>query len=96
MSFIGYRRQLNLKLEFVNATNWQKIFLGKQSKLPGALEETTGTISALENSQLAEMVPTSVEEQDDSSEHLVTRESAVVRVHHLPLSAMPVGMRMLN
>lgn len=86
--FIGYRRQLNLKLEFVNATTWQKIFLEKRSKLPGALEETTGMISALENSKLAGMVPTSVEEQDDSSEHLVTWGSAVVRMRHPPLSAM--------
>lgn len=42
-------------------------------------------ISALENSNLAGMVPTSVEEQDDSSEHLVTRGSAVVRMRHPPL-----------
>lgn len=96
MSFIGYRRQLNLKLEFVNATNWQKIFLGKRSKLPGALEETTGMISALENSKLVGMVSISTEEQGGSLEHLVTRGSAVVRVRHLPLSAMPVGTRMLN
>ena len=96
MSFIGYRRQLNLKLEFVNATNWQKIFLGKWSKLPGALEEATGMISALENSKLVGTVPISTEEQGDSSEHLVTQESAVVRVRHLPLSAMPVSIRMLN
>lgn len=87
--FIGYRRQLNLKLEFVNATTWQKIFLEKWSKLPGALEETTRMISALENSKLAGMVPTSVDEQDDSLEHLVTRGSAVVRMCHTPpLSAM--------